>query len=83
MLGQLFADNIDNKMALDYFMGDMLLKGNPQGFMGYMRWVQQYGGYQMMPAGYQDAINAIQARGELPGSAYASFVKRMMSRGSN
>ena len=83
MLGQLFADNIDNKMALDYFMGDMLLKGNPQGFMGYMRWVQQYGGYQMMPAGYQDAINAIQARGELPGSAYANFVKRMMSGGSN
>jgi hypothetical protein len=79
ILGRLFVQNPDNKMALDYFMGEMLLKGNIQGFMQYMSWVQQYGGYQMMPLGYQDAARAIQSKGNAPGSAYAEYVKRMMA----
>lgn len=77
MFGQLFADNTDNKMALDYFMGDMLLKGNVQGFVQYMKWVQYYGGYMSMPMGYQSAMQTIQSGGQAPGR-YSDYVKRMM-----
>lgn len=80
MMGLLFVNNPDNKMALDYFMGQMLLKGNIQGFMQYGSWVQQYGGYQRMPVGYQDAVNCIQNHGNVPGSPYANYVKRMMAQ---
>lgn len=80
MMGLLFINNPDNKMALDYFMGQMLLKGDIQGFMRYGSWVQQYGGYMQMPAGYQDAVKCIQNQGNVPGSPYAEYVKRMMSK---
>ena len=80
MFGLLFMNNQENKMALDYFMAQMLLKGNVQGFQQYMGWVQQYGGYRMMPLGYQDAMRCIQTQGNAPGSPYASYVKRMMER---
>ena len=80
MLGLLFVNNPDNKMALDYFMGQMLLKGDIQGFMRYGSWVQQYGGYSQMPYGYADAIKCIQNQGNVPGSPYAEYVKRMMSQ---
>lgn len=63
MLGILFQNNPENKMALDYFMGQMLLKGNVQGFVQFMGWVQQYGGYRQMPLGYQDAMRCIQSQG--------------------
>lgn len=82
MLGLLFMNNPENKMALDYFMGQMLLKGNIQGFQQYMGWVQQYGGYRQMPLGYQDAMRCIQSRGNAPGSAYGAYVKRMVERRS-
>ncbi|MBQ7422135.1 MAG: hypothetical protein IJV27_08350 [Prevotella sp.] len=80
MLGLLFINNPENKMALDYFMGEMLLKGNVQGFQQYMSWVQQYGGYQFMPMGYQDAIRCIQKHDELPNSPYGNYVRRMMAQ---
>lgn len=80
MLGLLFVNNSGNRMALDYFMGQMLLKGDMQGFRQYMGWVQQYGGYRQMPLGYQDAMRCIQAQGNVPGSPYASYVRRMMER---
>ena len=80
MMGLLFINNPDNKMALDYFMGQMLLKGDIQGFMRYGSWVQQYGGYMQMPVGYQDAVKCIQNQGNVPGSPYAEYVKRMMSK---
>lgn len=80
MFGLLFMNNPENKMALDYFMAQMLLKGNVQGFQHYMGAVQQYGGYRMMPLGYQDAIRCIQTQGKAPGSPYAVYVKRMMER---
>jgi hypothetical protein len=76
MLGRLFVNNPDNKMALDYFMGQLMLKGDVQGFMQYMGWVQQYGGYRQMPKGYQDAVMCIQRHGDLPGSKYGDYVKR-------
>ena len=82
MLGLLFMNNPENKMALDYFMGQMLLKGNIQGFQQYMGWVQQYGGYRQMPLGYQDAMRCIQSRGNALGSAYGAYVKRMVERRS-
>lgn len=78
VLGQLFVNNPQNKMALDYFMGAMLLRGNIQGFVQYMGWVQQYGGYAQVPIGYQDALRAIQSHGEAPGS-YSNYVKQMMN----
>lgn len=80
MLGLLFVNNPDNKMALDYFMGQMLLKGDIQGFMRYGSWVQQYGGYRQMPVGYQDAVRCIQNHGNVAGSPYAEYVQRMMSQ---
>ena len=78
MLGLLFTNNQQNKKALFYFMGQMLLDGNVQGFTQYMQWVQQYGGFTQMPAGYADAMKCIQAQGNLPGSEYANYVQRMM-----
>lgn len=78
MLGLLFQENHQNRMALFYFMGQMLLDGNIQGFTSYMTWVQQYGGFKEMPAGYADAMKCIQAQGNLPGSDYAKYVQRMM-----
>ena len=79
MLGLLFLANQENRMALDYFMGQMLLKGELRGFQQYMGWVQQYGGYRVMPLGYQDAMICIQKQGAVPGSPYANYAKRMMA----
>ena len=79
MLGLLFQQNTDNRLALSYFMGQLLLDGEFNSFMGYMQWVQQYGGYSQMPYGYADAYQAIQQQGNVPGSAYAAYVKKMMS----
>lgn len=79
MMGLLFMNNPENKMALDYFMGQLLLKGEMQQFQQYMGWAQQYGGYRMMPLGYQDAMRCIQAQGNVPGSPYAKYVQRMIA----
>lgn len=78
MLGLLFVNNQRNTVALDYFMGQLLLKGDVQSFMQYMSWVQQYGGYQFMPRGYQDAVKCIQSHGQAAGSAYGEYVKKKM-----
>ena len=78
MLGLLFQQNNNNRLALSYFMGQLLLDGDFNSFMGYMHWVQQYGGYSQMPYGYADAYQAIQQQGNVPGSAYAAYVKKMM-----
>ena len=80
MLGLLLMNNYDNKMALDYFMAQMLLKGSLQGFQQYMGVVQQYGGYRQMPLGYQDVIRCIQMQGNVPRSPYAKYVQQMMQR---
>lgn len=80
MFGLLFMNNQQNKMALDYFVAQMLLKGNMQGFQQYMGMVQQYGGYRMMPLGYQDVMRCIQMQGHVAGSPYADYVKRMTER---
>ncbi len=78
MLGLLFVNNTENTMALDYFMGELLLKGKAQEFMQYMSWVQQYGGYQYMPRGYQDAVKCIQSQGVDKASPYGLYVRKMM-----
>lgn len=80
MLGLLFMNNHDNKLALDYFLGQLLLNGDVRGFMQYLQWAQQYGGYSRMPLGYQDAVTCIRQQGNVPGSPYAAYVKRMMTR---
>jgi hypothetical protein len=78
MLGLLFVNNPDNKMALDYFLAQLLLKGDVQNFMGHLQWAQQYGGYAVMPAGYQDAVRAIQSHGSAPGTRYGNYVQKML-----
>lgn len=78
ILGLLFLNNQDNKMALDYFIGELLLRGDIQGVMQHMPWAEQYGGYQRMPRGYQDAVRTIESRGQAPGTKYGEYVKRMM-----
>ena len=80
MFGLLLMNNTENKIALDYFLGQMLLKGNLQGFQQYLGMAQQYGGYRQMPLGYQDVMRCIQAQGNVPDSPYAKYVRRMMER---
>ena len=79
MLGLLYMNNRSNKMALDYFMGQMLLQGELRGFQQYIGMVQKDGGYREMPIGYQDAMICIQRQGAVSGSPYANYVKRMMA----
>ena len=80
MLGLLLMNNYENKMALDYFLAQLLLKGNLQGFQQYLSLAQQYGGYRQMPLGYQDVMRCIQMQGNVPGSPYAKYVQRMAER---
>ena len=80
IFAMLFQQNHDNKMALDYFLGEELLRGNVQDFMQYLPWAQQYGSYTYMPVGYQDAVQCIQRRGNMPGSRYGDYAKRMMRK---
>lgn len=77
MFGILVMENNKNKMALEYFLGQLLLNGDVNAFMQYLPLAQQYGNYKAVPYGYQDAWNCIQAHGQLNGSPYASYVKRM------
>jgi hypothetical protein len=79
MFGLLFMNNAKNTMALDYLMGQMLLEGQMQGFQQYLPAAERYSGYSEMPIGYQDAMRCIQMKGNVPGSPYASYVKRMMA----
>ena len=79
MFGLLFMNNNGNKMALDYFLAQMLLKGNLQGFQQYLGLAQQYGGYREMPLGYQDVMRCIQMQGNVPGSPFANYVKLKMA----
>lgn len=80
MLGLLFMNNNQNMMALDYFLAQLLLKGDMRGFQQYLGLAQQYGGYRQMPLGYQDVMRCIQAQGNLPGSPFASYANRMIGR---
>ena len=77
MFGQLFMTNTDNKMALDYMLAQMLLNGNVPAFYQYLQWAQQYGGYTAMPLGYQDVVRCMQRNGQVEGSPYLNYVKRI------
>ena len=79
MFGLLFMSNTENKMALDYFLGQLLLKGDIKGFQQYLGLAQQYGGYRQMPLGYQDVMHCIQMQGNVQGSPFADYAKRMMA----
>ena len=80
VLGRLFLNNRQNTMSLDYFLAQMLLDGNVQGFAQYLPLAQTYGGHPDMPAGYADAIRCIRAQGRVDGSSYADYARRQMSR---
>ena len=79
MFGLLFMNNTENKMALDYFLGQLLLKGDIKGFQQYLGLAQQYGGYRQMPLGYQDVMRCIQMQGNVQGSPFADYAKKMMA----
>lgn len=78
LLNALFTENTDNKMALDYYMGLLLLKSKIGPFRRAMPLVERYGGYIQMPKGYADAMNAIANGGRVMGSAYVEYVNRML-----
>lgn len=73
MLAMLFQQNRQNLMALDYFLAQLLLKGDAQTFMQALLWAQQYGGYQHMPQGYQDAVDCMRSA-SLPDSPYGRYI---------
>ncbi|MBR4921444.1 MAG: hypothetical protein IKZ62_09035 [Prevotella sp.] len=78
LLRALFMENKNNKMALDYYMGQLLLKSKIGQFRRNIPMVQQYGGYEQMPNGYVDALNAIANGGRVMGSAYVEYVNRVL-----
>ena len=80
MFGQLFLTNKENKMALQYFLGELLLKGDAEGFVQYLPLARLYGGYVTMPRGYQDAMRCIQSRGDIQDSPYAEYARRMTAQ---
>jgi hypothetical protein len=80
MFGLLFMNNNENKSSLDYFLGQLLLKGDLQGFQQYLGLAQQYGGYRQMPLVYQDVMRCVQMQGNVPNSPYAKYVQRMTER---
>ena len=77
MLGILFQNNTQNKMALEYFLSQLLLKGDAQTFMQALPWAQQYGDYPQMPQGYEDAVVCMRTQ-PVPDSPYGRYVKRML-----
>ncbi len=77
MFGLLFVNEPDNKMALDYMLGQLLLNGNVPGFQQHLPWAQQYGGYVEMPKGYQDVVRCIQSNGQVQGSPYMNYINAM------
>ncbi len=81
MFGLLFVNNPENRLALDYFMAEMLLRGRVDGFVEHMSWVRQYGGYSKMPRGYQDAMRCIEGGMNVEGSGYAKYVRYMNETG--
>ena len=78
MFGNLFMENANNKMALDYYMGQLLLDSKIGPFRRSMSLVERYGGYGQMPRGYADALNAIASGGRMMGSPYVNYVNRML-----
>lgn len=77
MLGILFQNNTQNKMALEYFLSQLLLKGDAQTFMQALPWAQQYGDYPQMPQCYEDAVVCMRTQ-PVPDSPYGRYVKRML-----
>lgn len=80
MLGLLFINNPDNKMALDYMIGQQLLNGDMEGFTQSLPLAQRYGGYYQMPLVYQDVTNCIRTGGRNERSPYMNYLNRMRQR---
>ena len=77
ILGMLFMNNPENKMALDYSLAQMLLNGNVPVFLQNLQLAQRYGGYTSMPRGYQDVVNCARSGGAAENSPYMNFFQRM------
>ena len=78
----LFVSNTNNKMAMEYMLGQVLLEGDDYVFKQLVGAVKQYNHYSTMPYTYQDAIQCMQGQPS-PASRYAEYAKRMMAMGDN
>lgn len=76
-LGNLFTNHPENTMALEYFLAELLLRGDMQEFQKFLPWAEQYGGYASIPASYQDAMQCFMAKGQVVGSRYAEYARMM------
>lgn len=80
MFALLFTDNQQNLMALDYLLGQLLLKGKLPEFGQFLGWAQQYGGYRSMPLGYQDVMRCIQNNGNVSESPYRDYIRQQTGK---
>lgn len=78
MLGLLFMQDTSNKMALEYFLCQLLLKCDAQLFMQSLPLAQKHGGYEVMPMAWQDAVSCMRSRTAVD-SPYGRYVKRFMA----
>lgn len=78
IIGKLFNNDKTNKLALEYFLGQLLLDGEVDSFMRCLDLARKYGGYASMPYGYQDVVRCMEQQGNAMGSPYAEYVKRMI-----
>lgn len=73
----LFVSNTNNRLAMEYMLGQLLLEGDQYVFFQVVGVGVQYGHYTSLPYTYQDAYQCMQ--GQLtPGSRYAEYAKRMI-----
>lgn len=72
----LFVSNTDNRLAMEYMLGQLLLEGNRHVFSQMVGVGVQYGHYTTIPYTYQDAYQCMQGQ-PIPGSRYIEYAKRM------
>ncbi len=82
MFAILFKNDTDNRMALEYFMAQLLLNGDAKAFKYYLPLTRQYGGYTVMPYVYQDAARCMGREQDMKASPYGRYVIRMMNSNS-
>lgn len=73
----LFVSNTDNRLAMEYMLGQLLLEGNQHVFFQVVGAGVQYGHYTSLPYTYQDAYQCMQGN-PAPSSRYADYVNNMM-----
>lgn len=73
----LFVSNTDNRLAMEYMFGQLLLEGDQHVFFQVVGAGVQYGHYTSLPYTYQDAYQCMQGQ-PTPGSRYSEYVNKMI-----